>query len=327
MAAVRPDISPEGYKPHALHDPGRHWAETNCYVDLWIELLQALGHTPEAALGFCAGLDFEGDQFTFFKFPSHDLEQLYGLKALELAVYESLEIQVMEQVARGRFVLVEVDAFYLPDTDGVSYGQEHSKTTIGINSCDPAGRRMTYFHNAGFFAVAGDNFDALMQRAPARAADKTLLFPYAEFVKDTGGRPAPAEQRARAQALTRAHVAGRPRANPLLAFAETLEREGERLAARPPAFFHKYAFNTLRQLGAAFELLGSHLLWLEAGGGPQLPGAAADCGAIASGAKTLQFQMARAFARKKTAGLGAPLAGMAETYERIFAQLDIAFAA
>ena len=52
----------------------RIWPETNCYVDLWIEVLAAAGFTPEAMLGFTLTQDFEGDQFTFFKVPLEDLE-------------------------------------------------------------------------------------------------------------------------------------------------------------------------------------------------------------------------------------------------------------
>ena len=327
MAAARPDISLAGHRQHWLHDPARHWGQTNCYVDLWIELLHALGHAPEAALGFAAGLDFEGDQFTFFKFPQHDLEQLFGVKVQELAVYDTLEAQVLEQVRRGRFVLVEVDGFYLPDTQDVSYQLEHTKTTVGINAFEPDARRMTYFHNAGFYALEGDDFDAALRRLPTIADNEDVLFPYAEFVKDTGLRLAPDALRARARALTRTHVAGRPAANPLLAFAAALDARGAQLAGRPPAFFHKYAFNTLRQLGAAFELFGSHLLWLNTEADPRLSAAATDCDVIAAGAKTLQFQMARAFARNKTAGLSAPLGAMAQAWDRMFDQLDRTLAA
>ena len=41
---VRPRRSiRRGWVPHRLHGPDRMWPETNCYVDLWIELLHALG--------------------------------------------------------------------------------------------------------------------------------------------------------------------------------------------------------------------------------------------------------------------------------------------
>ena len=69
-------LNPADYRPHELHGAGRDWPQTNCYVDLWIEVLHSMGYAPEAALGFTLLQDFEGDQFTFFKFPPEDLELL-----------------------------------------------------------------------------------------------------------------------------------------------------------------------------------------------------------------------------------------------------------
>ncbi len=44
------------------------------------------------------------------------------------------------------------------------------------------------------------------------------------------------------------------------------DRDLEWLVAEPLSYFHNYAFATLRQCGAAFELAGAYLRWLEAGG-------------------------------------------------------------
>ena len=57
---------------HSLHRSDRCWTETNCYVDVWIEVLHALGLDPTAAGAFTLSTDFEGDQWTFFKFPPED---------------------------------------------------------------------------------------------------------------------------------------------------------------------------------------------------------------------------------------------------------------
>src|SRR5215210_7588750 len=110
--AARPETS----RPHAIHQPGRIWAHTNCYADVWIELLHALGVEPTASLAFTLAIDFEGDQWTFFKCPLADLYELYGIDVQELAIWRELAVHVAEQVVRGRPVLVEVDSFYLPDT-------------------------------------------------------------------------------------------------------------------------------------------------------------------------------------------------------------------
>src|SRR5262245_58627062 len=114
MTAVISGIAPETYQRHALHDSGRHWPETNCYVDLVIEVLSASGFDPTSVMGFTLAQDFEGDQFTFFKMPTADLTRLYGVEVLELSIFDRLESHVVEQLSRGRLPLVEVDAHFLP---------------------------------------------------------------------------------------------------------------------------------------------------------------------------------------------------------------------
>lgn len=117
--------------------------------------IAALGHDPNAMLGFTVTFqDYEGDQATFSKVPTDDMERLFGLRLLELAVFDRLEAHVAEQCARGRIVVVEVDGHFLPDTLGVSYRVTHPKTTIGITRIDPERRRLDYFHNEGFFSSA-----------------------------------------------------------------------------------------------------------------------------------------------------------------------------
>ncbi|MES1196387.1 MAG: DUF1839 family protein, partial [Steroidobacter sp.] len=140
VATCLPGLNPAAYTPHALHGPQRNWPETNCYVDLWIEVLGAMGLQPEAALGFTVMQDFEGDQFTFFKFPPEDLYSLFELSVQELAIYDRVESHTLEQTQRGRLVLIEVDSFYLPDTRGTSYQLTHGKTTIGVNHLDTDAR-------------------------------------------------------------------------------------------------------------------------------------------------------------------------------------------
>ncbi len=42
VAAIRP-IDARAYVPHRLHASARAWTESNCYIDVWIEVLHALG--------------------------------------------------------------------------------------------------------------------------------------------------------------------------------------------------------------------------------------------------------------------------------------------
>ena len=211
--AVFASLTPDGYQTHALHGAGRDWPETNCYIDVWIELLHAMGEDPTGALGFTVGQDFEGDHFTFTKFPLEDLREQVGVDVQELAIYDTVEAHVIEQTARGRMVLFEVDGFFLPDTQGVSYRSEHTKTTIAINRVDAARRELDYFHGAGFHRLGPDDYDGVMMVG----ADDTTLFPYAEFVKF--------EKRTRLDPaisldLLRRHITRRPEGNPVVAFRD-----------------------------------------------------------------------------------------------------------
>ena len=314
--AVIPSISPDRYWPHALHDGSRDWPETNCYIDVWIEILSALNEDATAALGFTVAQDFEGDHFTFQKFPLEDLFEQFGLEVQELTIYDCLEAHVLEQTRRGRMVLVEVDSFFLPDTRGVSYRSEHTKTTIAVNRIDPARREIDYFHGPGYFALGPDDYDGvLMAEAPEGA-----LFPYAEFVKLERRKPLSATTSLK---ILRRHLARRPLENPVAAFRERVRDQVAAAAERPNAFLHKYAFNTARQLGMNFELLSSHLDWLSRMGlgWAQLGPAIESCKALSAGAKVFQFQLARAVARKRFESIETTLDPLVDHYARIFERL------
>jgi hypothetical protein len=306
-------LDPSTYARHELHDSARNWPETNCYVDLLIEVLVRRGHDPRAALAFTVAQDYEGDQFTFFKFPPADLALLYGVEILELAIFDQLEDHVCVQLARGRLPLIEVDSYYLPDTRGITYRRSHSKTTIGVNVLDSVNRRLDYFHNAGYFRLEGDDFDALMR--PVR--DNGLpLFPYVEFIK-FGPAPPPYEQMEISRTLLAQHLRRRPPQNPFTAWGEVIDADMGRLTGRPPEWFHTYAFSTLRQAGANFELLASYLAWLQEQPDPALERARLAAEAIAGGTKVMQFQFARASARGK-------IPDVADTINQLATDYDIA---
>lgn len=316
-AAVFAGIDPGSYQPHALHDAERMWPETNCYVDLWIEVLNSFGAPPEAMLGFTLTQDFEGDQFTFFKAPLNDLESLYGIRCTELAIYDRVETHIATQSARGRLCLVEMDSYFLPDTRGVAYQTEHGKTTIAVNRLDVAGRSLDYFHNGGFFRLQGDDFDGLFHRNDA--ADEAPFLPYTEFARFPDAPPALDPLRREALRLLGFHFARRPEANPVTAFATVLPEQVAGIAERPFGFFHKYAFNTLRQLGANFELAASHLDWIAPDG--SFGEAATQARRISEVAKSAQFQLARAVTRRKFEPLAGALDPAIEAWDGLFGVL------
>jgi hypothetical protein len=304
-------LDPATYARHALHDAARNWPETNCYVDLLIEVLAQRGHDPRAALAFTVAQDYEGDQFTFFKFPPADLALLYGVEILELAIFDQLERHVRVQLARGRIPMIEVDSYYLPDTRGITYRHSHGKTTIGVNVLDSANRRLDYFHNAGYFRLDGEDFDALLRPA----SDNGLpLFPYVEFLK-FGPAPSAHQQMEMSRTLLVQHLHRRPSQNPFTAWGEVIGADIAGLMGRPPEWFHTYAFSTLRQAGANFELLATYLAWLQEQGAPVLERARLAAEAIAGGTKMMQFQFARASARGKAPDVTDAIRQLADDYD------------
>ena len=73
---VLPGLTAARYQRHPLHGENAVWAEKNCYGDMWIELLHALKLEPLASLAYTLAVDFEGDQWTFFKPPLDELREL-----------------------------------------------------------------------------------------------------------------------------------------------------------------------------------------------------------------------------------------------------------
>lgn len=298
-------LDPATYRRHAIHGGERTWAETNCYTDLAIELLHGLGFEPAAMLAFTLAVDFEGDQWTFFKPPHADLDALYGADVQELAIWRPLVDHVVEQVDAGRPVLVELDSWFLPDTAGTAYRRAHVKTTVAVNEIDVARRRLGYFHNAGYFALEGDDFRDVFQLDGL--VHERMLPPYVEYVKWRPGHvpprgPALAEA---ALAILARHVGRIPPANPFPRFKERFARDLAWLLQAPIERFHAYSFATLRQYGACFELAETHLRWLAAQGVDGLEAPAASLREIAQTAKAFQFQLARAMARRRPLELAA----------------------
>lgn len=316
MTTVFSTVAPQQYQPHRLHGADRAWPETNCYVDLWIELLSAYGTAPEAMLGFTVTQDYEGDQFTFFKVPLEDLESLYGIVVTELALYDSVEAHVATQIERGRLCLVEMDSFFLPDTAGTTYRTEHGKTTVGINRIDPDAATMDYFHNGGFFELSGEDYAGVFQHG---VEPGLRWIPYTEFAKFPAVAVPVEQLRDTSRELLRRHLKRRPTHNPLAAYAAVFADQVEQVADRGMEFFHLYAFNTVRQFGANFELLASHLEWLDAAEfGDEILAARQ----ISDTAKTTQFMLARAVARRRFAPLATALEPTVTAWDAVMAGLD-----
>ena len=315
-------LSPAAFQPHALHAPPSVWQERNCYIDLWIESVHALGGDPHAMLPVVLALDFEGDQWTFFK-PSHAaLWDLYGIDVQELTVWRPMLDHLREHLGAGKLLCIEADAHWMPDTAGTDYRQKHSKTSIVVTALDENARRLHYFHNAGFFGLEGKDFEQLL----AAGAPALALPLFAELVKvDRFVRRDPGELRQRALAELRLQAARRPSDNPVRRFALRFEADLPALREQGLDHYHLWAFGTIRQLGAAFELAARLCDWLvpsSAAAAPHWTAAAQQFDAISVGCKALILKTARTVASGKPFEAVAACEPLAQAWQQGMADLD-----
>ncbi|RNI21186.1 DUF1839 family protein [Flexivirga caeni] len=287
-------IAGDDYRAHPLHSTGRIWTETNCYADVWLEVLHSLGLDPMVAGAFAVSADFEGDQWTFFKYPEADLRRAYGIDVHEMNPWRGVLQHVVEQLELGRLMTVEADSFYLPDTRGVSYQLEHVKSTIVPNEVDVNGRRLGYFHNAGYFELSGGDFDGVFRLGDH--AEPGALPPYTEIIRLESMHRLPDDAALDvARTLLAEHVTRRPGANPVIRMANRMAPDVDWLRNQPPQMFHLWAFGTVRQCGACAELAGAFLIWFaDHSSNPLAKEAAQHWMNLAEHAKSLQFSVARA---------------------------------
>ena len=281
-------LDPRSYSASPLHGADRTFRETNCYVDIWIELLHARGIAPESAMAFGFNVTFEGDQWTFFKPPPQDLENMYGIDVHEMQLYRPTVDHVVEQLNSGRAMIIEADSYYLPDTAATAYRQAHVKSSIAIESIDVEAEGLRYFHGAGYHELTGEDFRGVFRLG--RLFSEDVLPPYAEIVRfDAGPCLAGGDLRSAARNVLARQLRRCPKQNPWLAFGERLSKDLLGLLAGTEAGYHAYAFATVRQCGAAYELTRSFAEWLA----PEDKSTAAALGRQVAGAKALLFKLAR----------------------------------
>jgi hypothetical protein len=308
MIAKLLNLTPENFAQHDLHNHERIFRETNCYTDLLIEVIHALGLNPIACLGFTLASDFEGDQWTFGK-PSHDdLFKLYGLRIEELTMYRSMLEQMVCQVQMGSVPMIEVDAHFLPDTQGIDYRQSHTKTTIGITQIDIENKSLCYFHNATFTRLEGDDFTGIF--LPSLSKEPAYLAPYCEILKLNNVKKM-GENALKTIAFESAalHFSKRTTNNPIETYAQYIMRHQDEIIQNGHQAYHAYTFVAPRQLGAAHELGADFLRWLN----PEDTNLCAAANAftqIASLSKTLVLKLARINHTNKPANVEALLAQM-----------------
>jgi hypothetical protein len=311
-------LDPASYRPHALHSPERSYTETNCYTDILIEFVHARGQEPLAMMGCVLRVDFEGDQWTFFKpLPEH-MERLYGIDIHEMQPYRPLPEQIAEQLSQERTIIVELDSFYLPDTAATSYRHEHVKSSVVAETIDLEGERLRYFHGPGYYELKDEDYREVFRLG--RAFSEDVLPPYTELVRlDAAPALSGEELRAAARELLVENVARRPSPNPFERFGHQLASDLPRLLGGDSAAYHDYAFATVRMVGSAFEVGATHVSWLLGEAGAP---AAAAMGRIVEGSKILSFKLAR----RRAFDPDPAIAELAGAWDETFAALDDALA-
>lgn len=314
---VLPTLTAHGYPRHAVHREDALWVEKNCYVDVVIELLHALGVEPLAVLGSTVTVDFEGDNFTFYKPDHDDLRRFYGVDIQELNVWLPLLEHAVRHVGAGKFLSTEADAFWLPDTSGTDYRRQHVKSTIIMADVDVGAKRLGYFHNAGYFELEGEDFDRTFRMIPP-APDAVVLPLFAELVRvDRLRTPSAGELAAMARERLRVHHERRPHANPVDRFHAQFVADLPLLQDKGLTHYHAWAFATTRQLGASMELLAHHLAWLSTlTPSAHLTAASGLFLQLSSAAKTFILKAARAVNSKRPFDATTAFGEMSESWAR-----------
>ena len=251
--------------PHAVRTPGeRTYPETNCYTDILIELLHARGDEPLAALGFTVRMDFEGDQWTFFKPPPEDLERLFGVDIHEMQPYRPLPEQIAEQIAAGRTMIVELDSWYLPDTAATELPHRARQDARSIaEAIDRDGERLRYFHNAGLHELDGEDYRGVFRLGREFSRRRAAALHRARALRRRPAAAAATSCARRRASCCADHLARRPPTTRSTRF-------GARLGARPARACSRATPPTTTPTrsrpcawsGSAFEICASHVDWL-----------------------------------------------------------------
>ncbi len=242
-------------------------------------------------MGCTVRMDFEGDQWTFFKPFPEDLELLFGIDVHEMQPYRPLPEQAAEQIAQDRTLIVELDSWYLPDTQGHEpIAPNTSRARSWSRASIRASERLRYFHGTGLYELAGEDYRGVFRLGGDFSED--VLPPYTELVRfDAGPCLRGAELREAARTLLRGHLAHRPAEQPLRAL-----RRSARARPAAPAGGRRERLSRLRvcdrqdgRLGVRGRLPLRREWLLGDAAGP----ASQALQRIVEGCKVLSFRLAR----------------------------------
>lgn len=309
-----------GIRP-PLDTSERLWRVSGSALDPWLTLLAALRLDAHALLGPALALDFLDDQWTQPELPTGELPQLYGLELRPLRIWRPLLDHLHEQLGAGRLVVLEPDAWGLPDTDGQEYRRQHRRSTVIVNDLDAANRRLGYFHRDGYFHLQDEDFDALLHPCGPAA----VLPPPAAVIELRGlvRRPADTLRHLARQGLER-QLERVPTRHPVRRWARRCQRELDWLLHEGgEVHFQAWAEAGLRPLGASAELAAIHLRWLsgEDSGSAHLLQAADALRQLAVLARALHLKGSRAAETGRPLEAGPMVERMARHWSRGMALL------
>lgn len=316
------DLSPFTYEAHWLHGSERLWQESNCATDLWIETLHALGLEPVLGLSFTLAGDFDGEQWQMFTYPGAHLRRVYGIATDELNAWRPLVDHVEAHIKLGHLVLVDVDAFYLPDTEGLTYHCGHQKTSVMLQEVDRHGPLVGYFHNAGYYEATGRDAEGIL--GMDGGGDDSRLPPFMLLARLDDMHPADEATVAEAICLGRDQLSLRPAGNPVSRMHKQIEEDLDWLREAGLDAFHRYAFGSLRQCGANAELAASYVEWWEREEGRASGGGVEELRGVAESMKGLEFALARA-TRRGRCDLDELFARPEAAWARAFERLAVTF--
>ncbi|MGZ5195709.1 MAG: DUF1839 family protein, partial [Ramlibacter sp.] len=172
-----------------------------------------------------------------------------------------------------------------------------------------------YFHNAGYFELSGEDFANVFRLDVAE--DPAWLPFYAETVRiDRLVKRSPDELAAMSLRLLRRHFEWRPQTNPFKRFGARLVQDVPVQKEQGLARYHLWAFASIRQAGAAFELAAANLRWLAGFGHNDLAEAAQQFDSIAQANKALILKGARAANAGRALDAEGLVAEMAQAWEQ-----------
>lgn len=311
VSTLHPGLSADGFTPHLLHQDQSLWSNTNCYLDVWIELLHGMGRRPEPLFAAAVAAETQVEQFEFLKVDHRDLEEVHGLRVGEYDIWRPLLEHVLTQMVAGNLMIIEADAHWLPDTRGISYGIEHTKTSIVPVRVDPQQRHLVYLHNAGLHELSGHDFDCVLGEQRRQGI---VPAPYVELVRLDRLTPAhDGAARAHTARLLRHHTARSTAQNPAAELMDVVRSRFDWLAEAGMDGYHALCFETTRQLGVVSMVAAEAVKFSAV---DRIQAAADAYVAVSQEAKALQFQLARVARGRKSASLDTTMAAIGDQWAR-----------